>query len=98
MLQGPTLPLVELAYKHAAAGGRAVTYALAMEMQLVMGFFATAFCTVGMVMCSERRRSACWLARRLSAPLHLLPLARLPPPALRSTARSPAAASGWVGR
>uniref|UniRef100_A0A0E0IL08 Probable purine permease n=1 Tax=Oryza nivara TaxID=4536 RepID=A0A0E0IL08_ORYNI len=47
-LYGLILPLVELAYKHAAGGGRAVTYALVMEMQLVMGFFATAFCTVGM--------------------------------------------------
>lgn len=46
---GLILPLVELAYKRAAGGGRAVTYALVMEMQLVMGFFATAFCTVGMV-------------------------------------------------
>ncbi|KAL6844856.1 hypothetical protein ACP4OV_025515 [Aristida adscensionis] len=48
-LYGLVLPLVELAYKRAAGGGRAVTYALVMEMQLVMGFFATAFCTVGMV-------------------------------------------------
>ncbi|EAZ09428.1 hypothetical protein OsI_31702 [Oryza sativa Indica Group] len=48
-LYGLILPLVELAYKHVAARGRAVTYALVMEMQLVMGFFATAFCTVGMV-------------------------------------------------
>ncbi|CAN6196254.1 unnamed protein product [Urochloa humidicola] len=49
-LYGLILPLVELAYKRAAAGGgRAVTYALVMEVQLVMGFFATAFCTVGMV-------------------------------------------------
>jgi drug/metabolite transporter (DMT)-like permease len=49
-LYGLILPLVELAYKRAAAGsGRAVTYALVMEMQLVMGFFATAFCTVGMI-------------------------------------------------
>ncbi|GJM98552.1 hypothetical protein PR202_ga15576 [Eleusine coracana subsp. coracana] len=48
-LYGLILPLVELAYKRAAGGGRAVTYALVMEMQLVMGFFATAFCTVGMI-------------------------------------------------
>ncbi|CAL5081857.1 unnamed protein product [Urochloa decumbens] len=48
-LYGLILPLVELAYKRAAGGGRAVTYALVMEVQLVMGFFATAFCTVGMV-------------------------------------------------
>ncbi|XP_062193210.1 purine permease 3-like [Phragmites australis] len=48
-LYGLVLPLVELAYKRAAGGGRAVTYALVMEVQLVMGLFATAFCTVGMV-------------------------------------------------
>ncbi|CAN6182594.1 unnamed protein product [Urochloa humidicola] len=50
-LYGLILPLVELAYKRAAAGGggRAVTYALVMEVQLVMGFFASVFCTVGMV-------------------------------------------------
>lgn len=48
-LYGLVLPLVELAYKRAAGGGRAVSYALVVEMQLVMGFFATAFCTVGMV-------------------------------------------------
>ncbi|KAJ1290019.1 hypothetical protein BS78_02G210200 [Paspalum vaginatum] len=48
-LYGLILPLVELAYKRAAGGGRAVTYALVMEMQLVMGFFATVFCTVGMI-------------------------------------------------
>jgi hypothetical protein len=48
-LYGLVLPLVELAYRRAAGGGRAVTYALVVEMQLVMGFFATAFCTVGMV-------------------------------------------------
>ncbi|CAM0951769.1 unnamed protein product [Alopecurus aequalis] len=48
-LYGLVLPLVELTYKRAAGGGRVVTYALVMEMQLVMGFFATAFCTVGMI-------------------------------------------------
>jgi drug/metabolite transporter (DMT)-like permease len=48
-LYGLILPLVELAYKRAAGGGRTVTYALVMEVQLVMGFFATAFCTVGMI-------------------------------------------------
>ena len=42
-LYGLVLPLIELAYRRAAGGGRAVTYAL------VMGFFATAFCTVGMI-------------------------------------------------
>jgi drug/metabolite transporter (DMT)-like permease len=48
-LYGLILPLVELAYKRAAGGGRTVTYALVMEVQLVMGFFATALCTVGMI-------------------------------------------------
>ncbi|XP_037434782.1 purine permease 3-like [Triticum dicoccoides] len=48
-LYGLVLPLIELTYKRAAGGGRVVTYALVMEMQLVMGFFATAFCTVGMI-------------------------------------------------
>ncbi|CAD6267666.1 unnamed protein product [Miscanthus lutarioriparius] len=47
-LYGLVLPLVELAYKRAVGGGRSVSYALVVEMQLVMGFFATAFCTVGM--------------------------------------------------
>jgi hypothetical protein len=48
-LYGLIMPLVELAYKHAAKGGSALTYALVVEMQLVMGFVATAFCTVGMI-------------------------------------------------
>ncbi|PKA50025.1 Purine permease 3 [Apostasia shenzhenica] len=45
-LYGLVLPLVELTY---AKAGRAVTYTLVMEMQVVIGFFATIFCTVGMV-------------------------------------------------
>jgi drug/metabolite transporter (DMT)-like permease len=49
VLYGLFLPLVELTYKCAAGGGRAVTYALVVELQLVMGFVATAFCTVGMI-------------------------------------------------
>ncbi|CAN6218000.1 unnamed protein product [Urochloa humidicola] len=49
VLYGLFMPLVELAYKHAAGGGRAVTYALVMEMQLVLGFVATAICTIGMI-------------------------------------------------
>ncbi|KAJ8479981.1 hypothetical protein OPV22_023708 [Ensete ventricosum] len=40
------LPLVELMY---SKSNQAITYTLVMEMQLVMGFFATAFCTVGML-------------------------------------------------
>jgi hypothetical protein len=43
------LPLVELAYKRAAGRGRAVTYALVIETQMVMGIAAAAFCTVGMI-------------------------------------------------
>ncbi|CAL5063955.1 unnamed protein product [Urochloa decumbens] len=49
VLYGLFMPLVELAYKRAAGGGRALTYTVAMEVQLVIGFVATAFCTVGMI-------------------------------------------------
>ncbi|PIN22070.1 hypothetical protein CDL12_05230 [Handroanthus impetiginosus] len=45
-LYGLILPLIELTYKKAK---QELTYTLAMEIQLVMCFFATAFCTVGMV-------------------------------------------------
>ncbi|KAK8931337.1 Purine permease 3 [Platanthera zijinensis] len=45
-LYGLVLPLVELTY---AKAGKTVTYTLVMEMQLVIGFFATALCTVGMI-------------------------------------------------
>ncbi|CAL5063954.1 unnamed protein product [Urochloa decumbens] len=51
-LAGVLMPLVELAYKCAAAaagGGRALTYSVAMELQLVIGFVATAFFTAGMI-------------------------------------------------
>ncbi|KAM0888819.1 hypothetical protein ACQ4PT_028093 [Festuca glaucescens] len=48
-LYGLMLPLVELTYKRAAGGGRVLTYALVIEVQLVMSFVATAFGTVGMV-------------------------------------------------
>uniref|UniRef100_A0A5B7B5R5 Probable purine permease n=2 Tax=Davidia involucrata TaxID=16924 RepID=A0A5B7B5R5_DAVIN len=44
-LYGFILPLVELTYKKAK---QAISYALVMEFQMVMCFFATAFCTVGM--------------------------------------------------
>ncbi|URE06176.1 Triose-phosphate Transporter family [Musa troglodytarum] len=43
---GLFLPLVELTYTKAK---QAITDTLVMEMQMVMGFFATAFCTVGML-------------------------------------------------
>ncbi|CAA0839078.1 Purine permease 3 [Striga hermonthica] len=46
LLYGMVLPLIELTYKKAR---QAVTFTLALEIQLVMCFFATAFCTVGMV-------------------------------------------------
>ncbi|KAL6984058.1 hypothetical protein U1Q18_017433 [Sarracenia purpurea var. burkii] len=45
-LYGLVLPMVELTYKRAK---QAITYTLVMEIQLVMCFFATAFCTVGML-------------------------------------------------
>ncbi|XP_047959402.1 purine permease 3-like [Salvia hispanica] len=45
-LYGLILPLVELAYKSAK---QEITYTLVMEMQFVMCFFATVFCTVGMI-------------------------------------------------
>uniref|UniRef100_A0A453QPE8 Uncharacterized protein n=1 Tax=Aegilops tauschii subsp. strangulata TaxID=200361 RepID=A0A453QPE8_AEGTS len=56
-LYGLVLPLIELTYKRAAGGGRVVTYALVMEMQLVMGFFATAFCTVGMIVNNDFQKA-----------------------------------------
>lgn len=45
-LYGFILPLVELMYLKAK---QALNYTLVLEVQLVMCFFATAFCTVGMV-------------------------------------------------
>ncbi|KAL5992606.1 hypothetical protein ACLOJK_013525 [Asimina triloba] len=45
-LYGLVLPLLELTYTKAT---QAITYALVMEMQMVISFFATAFCTVGML-------------------------------------------------
>ncbi|XP_059631285.1 purine permease 3-like [Cornus florida] len=45
-LYGFILPLVELTYNKAK---QAITYTLVMEIQMVMCFFATAFCTVGML-------------------------------------------------
>ncbi|KAG6483499.1 purine permease 3-like [Zingiber officinale] len=48
-LYGLVLPLVELTYAKAAAKQGAVSYTLAMELQLLIGIFATALCTVGMI-------------------------------------------------
>ncbi|KZV56099.1 purine permease 3-like [Dorcoceras hygrometricum] len=45
-LYGLILPLVELMYLKAK---QALSYSLVLEVQLVMCFFATAFCTVGML-------------------------------------------------
>ncbi|XP_002285719.1 purine permease 1-like [Vitis vinifera] len=45
-LYGFILPLVELTYKKTK---QAITYSLVMEIQMVMCFFATVFCTVGML-------------------------------------------------
>ncbi|KAF8023363.1 hypothetical protein BT93_F0768 [Corymbia citriodora subsp. variegata] len=45
-LYGFILPLVELTYKKAK---QAVSYSLVLEIQLVICLFATAFCTVGML-------------------------------------------------
>ncbi|KAF8023365.1 hypothetical protein BT93_F0770 [Corymbia citriodora subsp. variegata] len=45
-LYGFVLPLVELTYKKAK---QAITYSLVLEIQLVMCFFATAFCVIGML-------------------------------------------------
>ncbi|XP_072977571.1 purine permease 3-like [Typha angustifolia] len=48
-LYGLVLPLVELSQMSYARVKQEVTYTLVMEMQLVMGFFGTAFSTVGML-------------------------------------------------
>ncbi|KAL8458199.1 hypothetical protein ACS0TY_035914 [Phlomoides rotata] len=46
VLYGFVLPLVELMYKKAK---QAITYTLVLEIQMVLCIFATAFCTVGML-------------------------------------------------
>ncbi|CAL5329574.1 hypothetical protein CsSME_00009983 [Camellia sinensis var. sinensis] len=46
-LYGFVLPLIELTYGKAK---QAITYTLVMEMQMVISFFATAFCTIGMLL------------------------------------------------
>lgn len=45
-LYGFVLPSIELTYKKAK---QRIDYSLVMEMQIVMSFFATAFCTIGML-------------------------------------------------
>ncbi|PUZ71078.1 hypothetical protein GQ55_2G286200 [Panicum hallii var. hallii] len=70
VLYGLIMPLVELAYKHAAKGGSALTYALVVEMQLVMGFVATAFCTVGMIVNKDFQVRATCVAYLLLLLLH----------------------------
>jgi drug/metabolite transporter (DMT)-like permease len=50
-LYGLVLPVMELSQaRHAARAGCAVTYTLVMEMQVVIGFTATAFSAVGMLL------------------------------------------------
>lgn len=46
LLYGLVLPLVELTYRKAE---QAITYTLVMEMQVVIGFFGTVLCLVGMI-------------------------------------------------
>ncbi|XP_024967810.1 purine permease 3-like [Cynara cardunculus var. scolymus] len=45
-LYGFILPSIELTFKKAK---QPITYSLVMEMQIVISFFATAFCTIGML-------------------------------------------------
>lgn len=45
-LYGFVLPLVEVTYRRAK---ESLSYALVLEIQLVMCFFATVFCSVGMI-------------------------------------------------
>ncbi|XP_057989918.1 purine permease 3-like [Hevea brasiliensis] len=47
VLYGFVLPLIELTYKKAK---QTITYTLVMEMQMVLSFFATAVCTIGMLL------------------------------------------------
>ncbi|GLJ48040.1 hypothetical protein SUGI_1014400 [Cryptomeria japonica] len=53
VIYGSILPIIELVYKRSKCR---VTYTLVMEMQLIMSFTATVFCTIGMVV-SEARAS-----------------------------------------
>ncbi|XP_021625197.1 purine permease 3 isoform X1 [Manihot esculenta] len=47
VLYGFVLPLMELTYKKAK---QTITYTLVMEMQMVLSFFASAFCAIGMLL------------------------------------------------
>lgn len=49
-LYGLILPLIELTYKKA---NQVITYSLVVEMQLVMGAFATLFCAIGMIFAKD---------------------------------------------
>ncbi|WRX14913.1 Pentatricopeptide repeat - like 10, partial [Theobroma cacao] len=49
-LYGFVLPAIELTYKKAK---QTITYSLVMEMQMVMSFSATVFCTIGMLFHKE---------------------------------------------
>ncbi|CAK7355118.1 unnamed protein product [Dovyalis caffra] len=52
-LYGFVLPAVEMTYKKAK---QTITYTLVMEMQMVMSFFATAFCSTGMLLHNDFQR------------------------------------------
>ncbi|KAF7138005.1 hypothetical protein RHSIM_Rhsim07G0207800 [Rhododendron simsii] len=67
VLYGFVLPLIELTYKKAR---QAITYTLVLEIQLVMCFVATVFCTVGMVINKDFKVP-------LSLSLSLLPSERI---------------------
>ncbi|XP_055960061.1 purine permease 3-like [Mercurialis annua] len=47
ILYGFVLPLIELTYKKAK---QTITYTLVMEMQMIISLFATAFCSIGMLL------------------------------------------------
>ena len=61
-LYGFILPLVELTYKKAK---QAITYSLVMEIQMVMCFFATVFCTVGMLVNNDFQVHSSFLSTQL---------------------------------
>jgi drug/metabolite transporter (DMT)-like permease len=48
-IYGLVLPVMELSQARLAAGSVRGTYSLVVEIQFVIGFTATAFCTVGML-------------------------------------------------
>ncbi|CAM0944255.1 unnamed protein product [Alopecurus aequalis] len=67
-LYGLVLPVMELsqAWHAARAGAAALTYTLVVEMQLVIGLIATAFCAVGMLVNKDFQVSFTFQHSRLS--------------------------------